>query len=194
MRQLMEANLLFDTPSDGGLAVAELTKLGFAVEFLDWVDEWEGVVLSETVWIRVRGASELDEDGFFNEMASLAEQFNGDVGEAGLADPCRRLPNRRDKQGTCRGRHTRKPRAARRSLARRVGPSKKPKPSWPRCAPARLCTCSIQNKARAGRCPTAGRYPTPSPSWSSRARALSASAMRCSMDTPPRPFRWWRET
>ncbi len=63
------------------------TKLGFAVEFLDWVDEWEGVVLSETVWIRVRGASELDEDGFFNETASLAEQFNGDVGEAGLADP-----------------------------------------------------------------------------------------------------------
>jgi hypothetical protein len=87
MKQQMEAELLFKDPNGRDLAIAELTKRGFEVELLDAVDEWEGVVLSPTVWIKVRGASELDEHGFFNEMAQLAEQFNGDVGEAGLADP-----------------------------------------------------------------------------------------------------------
>jgi hypothetical protein len=83
----MEAELLFDHPAGRDLAVAELTKLGFAVEKLDWVDEYEGVVLTPTVWIKVRGASELDEHEFFDAMAHLAEQFSGDVVEAGLADP-----------------------------------------------------------------------------------------------------------
>jgi hypothetical protein len=87
MTQRMEAELLFDHPAGRDLAVVEFTKLGFDVEILDWVDRYEGVVLSPTVWIRVRGASELGEHEFFNEMAHLAEQYGGDVVEAGLADP-----------------------------------------------------------------------------------------------------------
>ena len=87
MKQQMEAELLFDRPDGRDQAIAELTKLGFEVVLLDWVDEHGGVVLSETVWIKVRGASELDEHEFFNWMAQLSEQFNGDVVEAGLADP-----------------------------------------------------------------------------------------------------------
>jgi hypothetical protein len=69
MKQQMEAELVFDHPDARDLAVAELTKLGFNVEILDWVDEHEGVVLSSTVWIKVRGASELDDHEFFHEMA-----------------------------------------------------------------------------------------------------------------------------
>ena len=87
MKQQMFAELLFDHPSGRDLAVAELTKQGFDVEILDWVDEHEGVVLTPTVWIKVRGASELDDHEFFNEMMHLAEQFSGDVVEAGFADP-----------------------------------------------------------------------------------------------------------
>jgi hypothetical protein len=83
----MEAELMFDHPNGRDLAIAELAKHGFEVEILDWVDEWEGVVLSETVWIKVRGVSELDEHEFFHGMALLAERFSGDVLEAGLADP-----------------------------------------------------------------------------------------------------------
>ena len=54
MKTQMQAELLFDHPNDRDLAVAELAKLGFEVENLDWVDEHEGVVLSETAWVRVQ--------------------------------------------------------------------------------------------------------------------------------------------
>jgi hypothetical protein len=81
----MYAELIFDHPHGRDLAVAELTKRGFDVEILNWVDEYEGVLLTSTVWVKVRGASELDENEFFREMGSLAGQFDGDVIEAGLA-------------------------------------------------------------------------------------------------------------
>jgi hypothetical protein len=87
MKQQMYAELIFDHPNNRNFAVAELTEQGFDVEILDWVDEFEGVVLSPTVWIKVRGPSELEQDEFFNEMAALAEHFGGDVVEAGLANP-----------------------------------------------------------------------------------------------------------
>ena len=87
MKQQMQAELMFDHPNGRDLAVAELTKLGFNVEILDWIDEDEGVVLSSTVWIKVRGASELDQDKFFDEMNAFAGQFGGEVIEAGLQFP-----------------------------------------------------------------------------------------------------------
>ena len=37
MKTQMQAELLFDHPNDRDLAVAELAKLGFEVENLDWV-------------------------------------------------------------------------------------------------------------------------------------------------------------
>jgi hypothetical protein len=83
----MAAELMFDHPNDRDLAIAELTKFGFNVEILDWVDAHEGIVFSDTVWIKVRGASELDQDEFFDAMAHLAKRFGGDCIEAGLADP-----------------------------------------------------------------------------------------------------------
>ena len=83
----MEATLMFGRARDRDLAIPELNKLGFEIEQLDWVDAQKGAVLSETVWITVRGISDLDENGFFHEMENLAQQFGGDVEEAGLADP-----------------------------------------------------------------------------------------------------------
>lgn len=77
MKQQMEAELIFDHSNGRDLAVAELTKQGFDVEILDWVDEYEEIVLSPTVWIKVRGASELDENEFLAEMGHLAQRFSG---------------------------------------------------------------------------------------------------------------------
>jgi hypothetical protein len=87
MKQQMEAELLFLDPSNRDLAVTEFKKRGYDVELLDWVDEYEGNVLTPCVWIKVRGVFELDQREFFNEMMHLAEQFSGDVVMAGLANP-----------------------------------------------------------------------------------------------------------
>jgi hypothetical protein len=87
MTQRMEAEILFDDQAAADAASAVLVTRGFTIERLRYVDEFEGFVLTPTVWIKVTGASELDEHAFFREMAQLAEQFNGDVCEAGLADP-----------------------------------------------------------------------------------------------------------
>jgi hypothetical protein len=85
MKQQMEAELLFDNPLFRDCAVGELKRQGFDIELLDYVDEYEGVLLSETVWIRVRILSELDDNKFFDEMARLAEQLGGDLYEAGYS-------------------------------------------------------------------------------------------------------------
>jgi hypothetical protein len=87
MKQQMEADLMFDHPDGRDRAIAELTKRGFDVEVLDRVDEYEGVVLTPTVWIKVRGTSELNESEFFDDMMHLAGRFSGEVVEAGLQFP-----------------------------------------------------------------------------------------------------------
>ena len=87
MKKQMEAELMFNHPDGRDRALAELSKRGFEVELLDRTDTHEGVLLSLTVWVRVQGVSELSEDEFFDEMAHLANQFNGDVLEAGLQFP-----------------------------------------------------------------------------------------------------------
>ena len=87
MKQLMYAELIFDRPDGRDLAVAELTKQGFDVEILDWVDEHKGVVLTPTVWIKIRGLYDGSDDEFLTEMGHLAGQFSGDVIEAGLQFP-----------------------------------------------------------------------------------------------------------
>jgi hypothetical protein len=96
MKQRMEAELIFDHPKGKDRAVRELTLRGFTIEDLDWVDP-EG---STCVWIKVRGLSELSEDEFFNEMAHLAEQFGGDVIEAGLQFPPPSPPERFGRNGS----------------------------------------------------------------------------------------------
>ena len=58
MPQKMEAELIFDHPAGRDLAVAVLKKQGYEVEILDWVDEYEGAILTPTVWIKVRGSYE----------------------------------------------------------------------------------------------------------------------------------------
>jgi hypothetical protein len=82
----MLAELLFDHPGARDLAVVELKRLGFQIKLLDYVDEYEGVVLTPTVWIQVRGTYEGSDNEFFAEMMHLAEKFSGDVCEAGYAD------------------------------------------------------------------------------------------------------------
>ena len=86
MKQQMYAELLFDHPDGRDLAIVELAKLGFEVEILPWVDEHEKLILTPTVWIKVRGDYEGGEDAFFRQMEDLVAQFSGDVVEAGLAD------------------------------------------------------------------------------------------------------------
>jgi hypothetical protein len=87
MKQQMYAELLFDHPEARDRAIIELTKQGFEIELLDYVDEYEGVILTPTVWIAVRGAYAGSDDAFFDEMAHLAGHFSGDVCEAGLEFP-----------------------------------------------------------------------------------------------------------
>ena len=87
MPQKMEAELIFDHPAGRDLAVAVLKKQGYEVEILDWVDEYEGAILTPTVWIKVRGSYEGSDHEFFDEMGDLARRFSGDVVEAGFADP-----------------------------------------------------------------------------------------------------------
>jgi hypothetical protein len=81
----MEAELLFDNPKARDRAIVEIRKRGLDVELLDYVDEHEGVLLSATVWIRVCGLSELDDDEFFDEMSRMADQLNGFLYEAGYS-------------------------------------------------------------------------------------------------------------
>jgi hypothetical protein len=87
LKQRMEAELMFDNPEARDRAIVALTKRGFEVELLDYVDEYEGVILTPTVWIAVTGAYAGSEDAFFDEMRHLAEHFSGDVMEAGLQFP-----------------------------------------------------------------------------------------------------------
>ena len=48
----------------------------------DWVDE-----AGPTVFFRIRITANIDEDRFHAWVEDLVEQFDGDVIEAGLADP-----------------------------------------------------------------------------------------------------------
>jgi hypothetical protein len=85
-QQQMEAELIFDHPEARDRAVAELIKQGYAIELLDWTDDYE------TVWIKVRGLYAGSDDEFLAEMGHLANQFSGDVIEAGLQFPPERKP------------------------------------------------------------------------------------------------------
>jgi hypothetical protein len=76
MKQLMEADVLFDNPRDRDLAIVELTKLGFGVEHLDRVDEHK-------VSLRVRTPSDLDDNGFLREIDFLVQRFSGQVEKIG---------------------------------------------------------------------------------------------------------------
>ena len=86
--RLMESVLMFDDPAARDGATPELIERGYGIELLlDAVDEHEGVVLTPSVWIKVTGPYAGSEDEFFAEMHAFAQQFNGELCEAGLADP-----------------------------------------------------------------------------------------------------------
>jgi hypothetical protein len=87
MSRLMEAILMFDGPADRDRAIPRLVERGFEIELLNEEDRYEGVLLSETVWIIARGSSDLAEDDFFHEMQALAERLDAECLEAGFADP-----------------------------------------------------------------------------------------------------------
>ena len=81
MLQAMEAEIMFDGPEGRDRAIVELAKRGYAIELL--LDRVDGCG-TPTVWITVRGATELDEDQFFDTMKRVAEPFGGTVLKAGL--------------------------------------------------------------------------------------------------------------
>jgi hypothetical protein len=68
---LQEAEILFLDPNDVNGGVAALAEHGFSVQILDWVDPH----------------GPLDENQFFDWVASIVAPFGGDVVCAGLADP-----------------------------------------------------------------------------------------------------------
>jgi hypothetical protein len=79
---LQEAEILFLDPNDVNGGVAALAEHGFSVQILDWVDPH-----GPTIWIEAQATSELDENQFFDWVASIVAPFGGDVVCAGLADP-----------------------------------------------------------------------------------------------------------
>jgi hypothetical protein len=87
MKHQMQAEILFPDARDVPPAIVALKKLGFEIEVLDWVDEHEGELLSETLWLMARIESELSQDEFLTFASELAEELNGDVVEAGLRWP-----------------------------------------------------------------------------------------------------------
>jgi hypothetical protein len=87
MLQKMQAEIMFDDQDAADAASAVLAARGFAIEPLPWIDEHEGVVLSSTIWIRVKIDSELDASAFFDWVADVVEPLQGWLYEAGLADP-----------------------------------------------------------------------------------------------------------
>lgn len=87
MPQKMEAEILFDDQNAADAARAVLVTHGFAIERLPYVDEYEGVVLSPTVWIKARIDSELDDSDFFHWVAGIIQPLQGWLYEAGHADP-----------------------------------------------------------------------------------------------------------
>jgi hypothetical protein len=87
MTQEMEAEILFDNQNAADAGVIVLAARGFAIETLDWVDEFEGVVLSPTVWIRARILTELDMDAFFDWVEGIVNPLQGWLNEAGPSDP-----------------------------------------------------------------------------------------------------------
>lgn len=87
MLQRMVAEMLFDNQTAANAAGTVLAAQGFAIETLPWVDEYEGVVLSSTVWIKARIDSELTASKFFTWVADIIEPLHGWLYEAGLDDP-----------------------------------------------------------------------------------------------------------
>ena len=71
MLQRMEAEILFDDQNAADAGSAVLAMHGFTIERLPWVDVYEGVVLTPTVWIKARIDSELDDSDFFNWVAGI---------------------------------------------------------------------------------------------------------------------------
>jgi hypothetical protein len=87
MLQRMEAEILFDDQAAADAASAVLATHGFTIERLPYVDEYEGVVLTPTVWVKIRTDSELDDSDFFQWVAGIIEPLQGWLYEAGYADP-----------------------------------------------------------------------------------------------------------
>jgi hypothetical protein len=79
---VMEAEILFLQPRHVAPATAALTELGLQVEKLDFVDPY-----GPTVWLRVLGASELDEHSWFDWIHRFVGPLGGDLVEAGLSHP-----------------------------------------------------------------------------------------------------------
>ncbi|HET9801227.1 MAG TPA: hypothetical protein VFP82_06030 [Chthoniobacterales bacterium] len=82
MLRKMEAEVLFLNPTDRSPGVAALAAAGFEVELLNWIDEY-----SEAVWIKARLDTDISENKFRDLVASVVDNFDGDIVEFGLANP-----------------------------------------------------------------------------------------------------------
>ena len=84
--QVMETEIQFLDPDDIDAAIAALSARGFSVEILDWVDEYEGEILSPAKLIKTRGWIELDQGAFLDWIMGLVTPLGGFVGEAYAAN------------------------------------------------------------------------------------------------------------
>jgi hypothetical protein len=88
MKQKMQAELLCLDANDMAPTIRALKKLGFKIEVLDWVDEYEGELLSPALWLLARIESELDPHAFFRWVHDIVMELDStaDLVEAGLSD------------------------------------------------------------------------------------------------------------
>jgi hypothetical protein len=82
MLRRFEAEILFLHPNDVDPCAAVLNERGFDVEVLNWIDP-----CGPTVWIKARITADITEVFFFDWVRHLVGPFNGDLIEAGLANP-----------------------------------------------------------------------------------------------------------
>jgi hypothetical protein len=84
-----EASVMFDCPEDAAEAAAALQASGYELTLNPGlVDEYEGKLLTPSVFGVIRGQTELtDEEDIQGELEAIVEPFDGLVEESGYTSP-----------------------------------------------------------------------------------------------------------
>jgi hypothetical protein len=90
MMKAFDASVMFDNPEDTAEGAAALQASGYELTLNpDLKDEYEGTVLTPTVFGVIRGMMDqgLTEDEIAGELEAIVDPFNGLVEEVGYASP-----------------------------------------------------------------------------------------------------------
>ena len=94
-----DAGVMFDNPADAAEGAAALQAFGYELTLNpDLKDEYEGKVLTPSVFDVIRGMTELTEDEIEDELEEIVAPFGGQVDETGYSSPdsCCSCDPRRD--------------------------------------------------------------------------------------------------